>query len=234
MTLPKYRVISNEIRAKIDSNVWKEGYQIPSEKELAVQFSASRMTARKAVDELVYSGLLERVPSVGTFVKSISPQSSLLEIRNIADEILSRGHTHKMTVLSKLTLVPNDSIAFTFSLHSKSVFKIIIIHWENDLPIQLEERYVNAEKVPLFFQQDFSKMTANEYLMSVAPATEAEITVEAVMPTKILKHNLHLDENTPCLKVTRVTYSRGQPISYAVLYHPANRFKLTGHLRLDN
>lgn len=143
MTLPKYRYISNEIREKIDLNVWKEGYQIPSETELAVQFSASRMTARKAVDELVHGGLLERVPSVGTFVKSSSPQSSILEIRNIADEILSRGHTHKMTVLSKLTLVPNDSIAFTFSLHSKSVFKIIIIHWENDLPIQLEERYLS-------------------------------------------------------------------------------------------
>ncbi|MDZ7869275.1 MAG: UTRA domain-containing protein [Rheinheimera sp.] len=186
MTLPKYRVISNEIRAKIGFKCMERGVSDPSETELAVQFSASRMTARKAVDELVYSGLLERVPSVGTFVKSISPQSSLLEIRNITDEILSRSHTHKMTVLSKLTLVPNDSIAFTFSLHSKSVFKIITIHWENDLPIQLEERYVNAEKVPLFFQQDFSKMTANEYLMSVAPATEAEITVEAVMPTKYL------------------------------------------------
>ena len=234
MTLPKYRLISNDIRAKIDAGLWKEGYQIPSETELALQFSASRMTARKAVDELVHSGLLERVPSVGTFIKSLSPQSSLLEIRNIADEILSRGHTHKATFLSKLTLVPNDSIAFTFSLHSKSVFKIIIIHWENDFPIQLEERYVNAEQVPLFFQQDFSKITASEYLMSVAPVTEAEITVEAVMPTKILKHNLHLDENTPCLKVTRVTYSKGQPISYAVLYHPANRFKLTGRLKLES
>lgn len=234
MTLPKYRLISNDIRAKIDSGLWKEGYQIPSETELALQFSASRMTARKAVDELVHSGLLERVPSVGTFIKSLSPQSSLLEIRNIADEILSRGHTHKATVLSKLTLVPNDSIAFTFSLHSKSVFKIIIIHWENDFPIQLEERYVNAEQIPLFFQQDFSKITASEYLMSVAPVTEAELTVEAVMPTKILKHNLQLDENTPCLKVTRVTYSKGQPISYAVLYHPANRFKLTGRIKLES
>tara|TARA_R110000868_G_scaffold282176_1_gene542395 strand:- start:59 stop:766 length:708 start_codon:yes stop_codon:yes gene_type:complete len=234
MIQPKYRLISEFIKDKIESMKWQEGFKIPSEMELALQFSASRMTARKSVDEVVSLGLLERIPSVGTFVKSTLPQSSLLEIKNIADEILARGHVHKMTVLSKLTLVPNDSIAITFSLQTKTVFKIIIIHFENDIPIQLEERYVNAEKVPLFLQQDFSKITAHQYLTSVAPLTEAEISVEAVMPTKILKHNLHLDNNTPCLKVTRNTYSNGQPISFVVLYHPANTFKLTSSYRITN
>ena len=69
MKLPKYRLISDEIKSKISASLWTVGQQIPSEIELANHFSASRMTARKAVDELVNSGLLERVPSVGTFVK---------------------------------------------------------------------------------------------------------------------------------------------------------------------
>ena len=227
MKLPKYRLISNEIKKKISASLWKAGSQIPSETELANHFSASRMTARKAVEELVNSA------SVGTFVKEPAAQSSLLEIRNIADEIRSRGHVHKMTVLSKLTLIPNDAIAFTLSLNSRTVYKIIIVHSENEQPIQLEERYVNAERVPLFLQQDFSKITASEYLNSIAPVTEAEITVEAVMPTKILKHNLQVDDGVPCLKVTRITHSHGQPICYAVLYHPANRFKLTSHLDIN-
>ena len=52
------------------------------------------------------------------------------------------------------------------------------------------------------------------------------------MPTKILKHNLQVDDGVPCLKATRITHSHGQPICYAVLYHPANRFKLTSHLNI--
>lgn len=232
MKLPKYRFISNEIKDNISSNLWQVGYQIPSETELANQFSASRMTARKAVDELVNLGVLERVPSVGTFVKEPVSQSSLLEIRNIADEISSRGHVHKMTVLSKLTLIPKDNSVFSRSLNSSTVFKIVMVHWENELPIQLEERYVSAAQIPLFLQQDFSKVTASEYLSSITPVTEAEITVEAVMPTKILIHHLQLDNNTPCLKVTRITHSYGKPVCYAVLYHPADRFKLTSHLDL--
>ncbi len=234
MKLPKYRLISDEIKRKIGNSLWAVGHKIPSETELANHFSASRMTARKAVDELVNSGLLERVPSVGTFVKEPISQSSLLEIRNIADEIKSRGHTHKMTVLSRLTLIPNDAVKLTLSLQSKKLYRIIIVHWENEQPIQLEERYVNADRIPLFLQQDFSQVTASEYLNSVSPATEAEVTIEAMMPTKILKHNLLLEENIPCLKVTRITHSHGQPISYAVLYYPANRYKFTNHINIDS
>jgi len=230
MKLPKYRLISDEIKSKISASLWTAGQQIPSEIELANHFSASRMTARKAVDELVNSGLLERVPSVGTFVKEPVAQSSLLEIRNIADEIKSRGHSHKMTVLSRLTLIPNETAGLTLSLQSKKIYKIIIVHWENEQPIQLEERYVNADRVPLFLQQDFSVITASQYLNSIAPATKADITIEAIMPTKILKHNLLLEDDIPCLKVTRITHSHGHPISYAVLYHPANRFKFTSQL----
>ena len=51
------------------------------------------MTAKKAVDGVVGLGLLARIPSVSTFVKSPSSQISLLEIKNFADGILSRDRT---------------------------------------------------------------------------------------------------------------------------------------------
>ncbi|WP_019028662.1 UTRA domain-containing protein [Colwellia piezophila] len=208
------------------------GYKIPSETELSVSFSASRMTARKAVDEIVNKGLLKRIPSVGTFVEEPPAQSSLLEIKNISKEISARGHRHKMTVLSKMTLIPNDSVAQSLSSFNSKVFKIVIIHFENDIPIQLEERYVNADLVPNFLEQDFSKITANEYLSSVHPLTDAEIVIEAIMPTNILKHNLEIDEKTPCIKVSRSTMSNGYTISHAILYYPSNRYKLTSSIHL--
>ena len=165
MNLPKYKVIADYINKKLSSLEWPEGFKIPSETELATQFSASRMTARKSIEELVSQGLLKRVPSVGTFVEPSQAQSSLLEIRNISEEIKSRGHTHSMTVLSKLTLVPNGELAYTLEANNKKVFKVIIVHLENNIPLQLEERYVSAEEVPLFLEQDFSKTTVNEYLV---------------------------------------------------------------------
>lgn len=233
MTQAKYKIIADYIRDQIHSNKWPEGYKIPSETDLSASFSASRMTARKAIDEIVSKGLLKRTPSVGTFVQAPPAQSSLLEIKNISEEISARGHSHKMTVLSKITLIPNDSVAQMLLSFNTKVFKIVIIHFENETPIQLEERYVNAERVPKFLEQDFSKITANEYLSSVCPMTDAEIVVEAVMPTKILRHNLEMDENTPCIKVSRSTQSNGYPISHATLYYPSDKYKLTSSIHLN-
>lgn len=233
MAQAKYKVIADFIKKQIDTKVWSEGYKIPSETDLSASFSASRMTARKAVDEVASFGLLKRIPSVGTFVEAMPAKSSLLEIKNIADEISARGHEHKMTVLSKMTLVPNETIANTLSSLNSKVFKILIIHSENGIPIQLEERYVNAKKVPHFLEQDFSKITASAYLSSVCPLTDAEIEVEAIMPTKILRHNLHIEENIPCIKVSRSTQSNGHPISLAVLYYPSDKYKLTSSIHLN-
>ncbi|KGK00143.1 UTRA domain-containing protein [Thalassotalea sp. ND16A] len=232
MTQPKYKVIAEAILTKIQTGEWLEGDKIPSEMELAELFSASRMTARKAVDSLVHAEYLERLPSVGTFIKAPKAQSSLLEIKNISDEIIARGHDHKMVVLSKMTLVPNDKVAFELSAFESKVFKIVILHYENDTPIQLEERFVNAELVPQFLEQDFTKITANQYLTLVAPLSEAHVTVEAIEPSNILKHHLHISSGTPCLKIIRSTFSDGKAISYAMLYHPADKYKLTSLVKL--
>jgi len=228
---PKYKVIADYISDKIRSREWGEGFKIPSEIDIADKFSASRMTARKAIDKVASTDLVERVPSIGTFVKSLQAQSSLLEIQNISDEIKARGHSHQMKVLSKMKVLPNDTISNALSSSGNATYRVVILHLENGIPIQQEERFVNAQIVPHFLEQDFSKITTNEYLTSVAPLTEAQITVEATKPSDTLRERLSLGENVPCLKITRVTYSHEQPVSYAVLYYPGDKYKLTSKLQ---
>tara|TARA_R110001583_G_scaffold561_13_gene5036 strand:- start:5188 stop:5895 length:708 start_codon:yes stop_codon:yes gene_type:complete len=234
MTLPKYKVIAQYIRAQLENSTWQAGFQIPSEISLANQFFASRMTARKAIEKLVNQDLLERTPSVGTFVKAHKAQSSILEIKNIAEEITLRQNQHRMVVLSKLTLIPNNAISFALSTPNSPTYKVVIVHYENDTPIQLEERYVNADLVKNFLKQDFTKITSHEYLSSVAPLTEADTTLEAVMPSEFLKKNLQMPDYTPCIKLSRITKSNGQAISFVNLYYPADRYKLTSHINVTD
>ena len=117
-----------------------------------------------------------------------------MEVKNIAEEIALRGHQHKMVVLSKLTLMPNNAVAFALSTPNSSTYKVVIVHYEDDIPIQFEERYVNAELVVDFLKQDFTQITSHEYLSSVAPLTEADTTLEAVMPSAMLKERLQMPD----------------------------------------
>ena len=85
MTTPKFAQIKQFIVDNIRSSAWLENQRVPSENELAEQFSVSRMTARRALSELTEACILTRIQGLGTFVASFKSQSSLLEIKNIAD-----------------------------------------------------------------------------------------------------------------------------------------------------
>ncbi len=126
---PKFAAIKEFIFSQIETGNWPEHSRIPSENELASQFSVSRMTARRALQELTKQGVLYRTQGVGSFVASAKSQSALLEIRNIADEIQSRGHFHSAElvqlsqipcpniVASALGLQPNDPVFFSLIVH---------------------------------------------------------------------------------------------------------------------
>jgi GntR family transcriptional regulator len=74
MADPKYRVIADELRSKIESGEWDAGYRLPTELELRLQYDASRNTVRDAIKTLVSRGLIETQPGRGTFVvEKITP-----------------------------------------------------------------------------------------------------------------------------------------------------------------
>jgi GntR family histidine utilization transcriptional repressor len=103
------------------------------------------------------------------------------------------------------------------------------VHYENDEPIQLEERYVAAEFAPELLQQDFTRITPSAYLSSIAPLQEADQVVRAAIPDARVRKCLQMPVREPCLLVVRRTWAHGRPASFARLYHPGNRFELTGH-----
>ena len=59
------------------------------------------MTVNRALRELTEEGVLKRIAGVGTFVAEMKPQSNLLMIAHIRDEIRARGHEYRCRVLSQ-------------------------------------------------------------------------------------------------------------------------------------
>ncbi|HSD70295.1 MAG TPA: UTRA domain-containing protein, partial [Woeseiaceae bacterium] len=175
-------------------------------------------------------GYVERVAGVGTFVADLQSASHVLEVRNIADEIARRGHRHTATVLTQTREEATDAVAGSLRIDRRApVFHLLLVHRENDVPIQLEDRYVVASFAPDCLKQDFCRETPSAWLSAIAPLQEAEHRVRAAMPDEEIRKQLQLEEREPCLVVIRRTWSNGQPVSFARLYHPGSRFELTGH-----
>src|SRR3954469_8395346 len=65
---PLYITARDAVREAIDQGVFTPGEQMPSTKELSEQLAVSLVTAHRALQELVNSGVLQRSQGKGTFV----------------------------------------------------------------------------------------------------------------------------------------------------------------------
>ncbi len=227
----KFTVIKQHICEKIESGEWEQNHKVPSENELADMFEVSRMTARRALQELTDQGILVRSQGAGTFVATFKSQSSLLEIRNIADEIRERGHEHRAKTIQATSITSTNDLAILLNVKpAEKVYYSEILHFENGEAIQLEQRYVNAKLVPEYIAQDFSTITPHEYLSVEAPLTEATHEIEAVLATKEICKLLDIDSTKPCLQVKRRTWSSQGVVSLAILTAPGDKYRLGSHL----
>lgn len=226
---PAFKRIKAHVLSQIQAGIWKEGDAIPSEQALASEFGVARMTANRALRELSDDRILVRVQGSGTFVAQQKFQSTLVEIRSIAEEVQSRGHLHRSELQGLERVKASGNLAADFDLAvGKALFHSVVVHFENDLPIQVEDRFVNPAVAPDYMQIDFCRTTANEYLMHAAPLSGVRYRIEAMMPMPEIATMLHIDAVQPCLVLRRQTLSRGQVASVATLWHPANRYQFTG------
>jgi GntR family histidine utilization transcriptional repressor len=229
MDVPIYQQIKDHLLAEIHAGKWREGDVIPSEQELSRQFGVSRMTVNRAVRELTSEQVLTRVQGSGTFVAQHKYQSTLVEIKSIADEVRARGHSHASELHKLERSKAGEVLGSEFSVAgSHLLFHSVIVHLENGLPIQVEDRWVNSAIAPDYLLQDFAHTTPNEYLMAVAPLQSVSYRIEALTPPREIADMLHIAQKDACLVLHRKTLSRGSVASVATMWHPGSRYQFAG------
>ena len=114
-------------------------------------------------------------------------------------------------------------------MQGTEIFHLLLVHFENEMPIQVEDRHVLASFAPDCLEQNFEAVTPSAYLTSIAPLQEAEQVVRASLPNRAIRAHLKIDDNEASLVVIRRTWSDGRPVTFARLHHPGSRYELTGH-----
>lgn len=227
--MPAYEQVKAFIKQRIGSGEWRPGDPVPSEAALMQQFGISRMTVNRALRELASDGLVNRVQGSGTRVAQLHRISSRLTIRDIREEVVERGHVHTTRVLRSGRVKSTAELAQTLGLRSgASVFHTVLIHMENGVPIQYEDRYVNPAAAPQYLETDFTVMSPTLHLLRHAPLTEASYAIEACLPTVEEAKELGIKRGEPCLAMMRRTVSGANVASVARLVYPGTRYSFAG------
>lgn len=226
---PLYQQVKDRIVRRIVEGDWAVGHRVPSENQLTREWDVSRMTVHRALRELTAEGWLTRTRGLGTFVAGPKPQSDLLEIRNIRDEIRERGHRHGCDVIDLRRKPASPEVAQALDLKpAAEVYLSTLIHREGGVAVQLEIRHVNPAFAPRYIEQDFTRITPYEYLSDLGPMDAAEHVIEAIIPSAEVARLLSMRPHEPVLLLTRRTWSNGLVVSRARFFHPGGRFRLAG------
>jgi GntR family histidine utilization transcriptional repressor len=228
-TTAPYARVKHYLKSGLARGRWRPGALMPSEADLVARFRLSRMTVNRALRELRDEGLVDRVQGVGTFAAPLHRVSSTLTLRDLHSEIVARGHRHHAEVFLNRREKAAPAVAAQLGLEPGApVFHTLLVHHEDGVAIQCEDRYVNPASAPDYLGVDFTRTTPTHYLLEVAPLWEAQYAIEAACASAAEARLLGIRRAEPCLILTRRTVSRGVPVTVVRLVHPGTRYQLDG------
>jgi GntR family transcriptional regulator len=236
-----YANIEETIAREIARGEYRPGDQLPTEDELLVRFQVSRITVRRAIQNLVQRGLLEIRRGHGTFVLEPRIAAELTKLTGFVEDMHAVGRTATARVLSQRIAVASARVAERLQLtKGTKVMRIERVRLADGVPISLDETYL-----PLYLGKQIVRndlrlhpiftLLEKEYGV---PLTEADYELEAVIATQPVADALQVKVGSPIFQIERTSMTTGrQPVDYEVLSYRGDlvRFvtKLSRHATIS-
>jgi GntR family transcriptional regulator len=212
--VPLYYQISQFIRQQIESGALKPGEQIPTEKEIQEKFNVSRSTARQAIAELVYAGLLERRSTKGTFVARTLLEETIFGLGSFTNEILKRNMTPESRILDFGVIPAPDPVAQHLQIDPGSYVaaleRLRIVDGE---PVAVENWYAPIQYLPGINRSYFretGKEQSTYYLLQEKFRIFLFKAVDTISPVALETRDAELLQKEPGMSAllrTRISYA---------------------------
>lgn len=229
--VPLYQQIFLTLRDEIVSGKRPAGASMPTEHEVAAQFDVSRITARRALDELAAQGLVERRRRVGTRV-IYQDQAVPIEadIDQAVESLIAFGRRTRVRVVSFERQVARADIAALLDLPDDGVVvRALRIRFQDDMPLGAIESFVPDHIAGALNGRDLMTTPLLELIRTSGHAIgAARQTVSAVPADPSLAAILQVEPRAPVIRVDRVVRDRaGRPLLATIAQYRGDRYRLT-------
>jgi len=215
---PLYFRIEQGILKRIQSGELKPGDQLASEAELAEQHGVSRITAKRALDDLVQQGLAFRQQGKGTFVA----RSRIREIsgfRSFTEDIRARGLVPSSRILLLKEIQPEADIRDRLQLaEGERAFLLKRVRFADGDPVAIETAHVPRRICPTLAREDLTKGSLFEILQTRfgVVISWADSEIEARVATREEALLLGMKAGQPVLSARRITFSANYDVIESV------------------
>ena len=229
--MTKYEKIAQDIRNNIMNGKYKINQQLPLEKEMCDHYNVSRITIKKAVDELVNDGLVVKRRGAGTFVKDLdSTEAKELtmsrQFSGFSDE--HKENSVKSKIIKFEVINPTAEIADKLRITTEDfVYHIIRVRYSDDLPMVVEYTYMPISLIP-GIKNDVLEKSIYSYIQNSLKLKikSAHRTIKAIVPNDIEQKHLEIDKSFPILEVEQVGFlDNGKAFEYSKSHHRGDRIE---------
>lgn len=218
------RLLEDEIRT-----LFKPGDCLPSESELADRFAVNRHTIRRAIEELITTGLVERRHGKGTFVLDGPIDYSLGQATNFTEALESSGKAASSRLLRKLLIPARGGVAQRLGLEEDAtVIWFETLRMADGHPVCLISHFLPAHLFPGLFNEYHGGALHPLLRQMGIQIRRQESLVSAILPKGDDASLLGMPINQPVLRVKSVNtnIADGMPIEYALTRFRADRIQL--------
>lgn len=225
--IPLYFQIQEDLRTKINNQYYKNNEKIPTESQLEQEYGVSRITVRKAIEGLVYEGILVKRQGIGTIVSNRKINEDSLVLRSFTEKMTNQGFSIRTQVLEANHITISDRIAEHLQSHAKDkALYIKRVRYIDDEPIAIFSSYIPAS-IGIELDNDFGgslfsifedkyniKIHYSDRVISASLASKEEASLLSIRP------------NEAVLLVKYTTYdTSGRLVEYAEGVYRSDKYQ---------
>lgn len=220
-----YHQLLSELVEQIESGDIGVGDRLPSEADLERDYSVSRTTARRALDELRRQGLVRREPGRGTFLASPRLRSDLAYLYSFSEEIERWGYRPGARLISQKEIGADKTVGKRLEVEpGEKVLYVRRLRLADEQPIFVCDSYLPVGRFPELRDADYGSVSLQALFEATTgrKVARAHQWIEAAAAPRDIAGLLEIEASTPVLKIERVAFVEGdRPIeNVEAFFHP--------------
>ncbi|WP_068618534.1 GntR family transcriptional regulator [Paenibacillus tuaregi] len=228
---PLYIQLKKAIHTAITNEEFKHGEKIPTEIELSNRFNVSRITVRKAVEELCQEGYLVKRQGKGTFVNQAKIGRKIEHVIGFTAACAANGISSHSVVTQKEVIKPDADVLHKLGLEpGELVVFIQRKRYGGDNPLMLENNYYPYKRFAFLLNESLEgslyELLREKY--DIDPCQPGETTLEIVLADEQKAKLLDTAIGKPLFYMyTMINDQNGQPVHVGKQYIIGDRYQFT-------
>jgi GntR family transcriptional regulator len=231
---PLYGKVEEVLASEIARGDLQPGDRLPSEGELLIRFGVSRITVRRAIQNLIQRGIVEIRRGCGTFVLAPVISQELSSLTGFVEDMDVHGRKASARLLSQEIVAANTVVARQLGINKgMRVMRIERVRLADSVPMSFDETYLPLE----IGKQIVSNNLRIKPIFALLeekygiPLIEAEYRLEAAAAPTRVAEALAVAEGFPIFRIERTSFTEaGRPIDYEILSYRSDLIRFVTRL----